>query len=148
MLLFSPTCSFICTCFSRKRKEACLIINIRGQFNSLYIASISWFGATFILGLRWSSQISERPSWLRSYGGWISNYLYNQCLSSLTLWRGVPGTTLCDKVCQWLATGRWVSPGTPIPSTRKTDCHDITEILFKVAWNTITIKPINLVVML
>jgi hypothetical protein len=36
-------------------------------------------------------------------------------------------TTLCDKVCQWLATGRWFSPGPPISSTNKTDCHDITE---------------------
>jgi hypothetical protein len=25
-------------------------------------------------------------------------------------WRGVLYTTLCDKVCQWLATGRWFSP--------------------------------------
>ena len=23
-------------------------------------------------------------------------------------------TTLCDKVCQWLARGRWFSPGSPI----------------------------------
>ena len=34
-----------------------------------------------------------------------------------------------DKVCQSLATGRWLSPGTPVSSTNKTDCHDITEIL-------------------
>jgi hypothetical protein len=44
---------------------------------------------------------------------------------------------LCDKVCQWLATGWWFSLGTPISSTNKTDCHDITEILLKVALNTI-----------
>jgi len=42
---------------------------------------------------------------------------------------------LCDKVCQWLATGRWFSPGTPVSSTNKTDRHDITEILLKVALN-------------
>ena len=29
-------------------------------------------------------------------------------------------TTLCDKVCQWLAEGRWFSPGTPVSSTNKT----------------------------
>jgi hypothetical protein len=29
--------------------------------------------------------------------------------------------TICDKVCQWSATGRWLSPGTPISSTNKTD---------------------------
>ena len=44
-------------------------------------------------------------------------------------------TTLCDKVCQLLATGRRFSP---VSSTNKTDCHDITEILLKVALNIIT----------
>ena len=34
-------------------------------------------------------------------------------------------------------TGRWFSPGTLVSSTNKTDCHDITEIFFKVALNTI-----------
>ena len=48
-------------------------------------------------------------------------------------------TTLCDKVCQWLAAGRWFSLGTPVSSTNKTDRHDITEILLKVALNTITL---------
>jgi hypothetical protein len=41
-------------------------------------------------------------------------------------------TTLCDKVCQWLAAGQWFSLGTPVSSTNKTDCHDIVEILLKV----------------
>jgi hypothetical protein len=53
--------------------------------------------------------------------------------------RGVFDTTLCDKVCQWLATGRWFSLGTPVYSTNKTDRHDITEMLLKVA--LIIIKP-------
>ena len=52
-------------------------------------------------------------------------------------WRGVLDTTLCDKVCQWLATGWWFSPGNPVSSTNKTDCHNITEILLKVALSTI-----------
>jgi hypothetical protein len=51
--------------------------------------------------------------------------------------QGVLDTTLCDKVCQWLATDQWFSPGTPVSSNSKTDCHDITEILLKVALNTI-----------
>ena len=49
-------------------------------------------------------------------------------------------TTLCEKVCQWLATGQWFSPspGTPpVSSTNKADHHNITEILLKVALNTI-----------
>ena len=45
--------------------------------------------------------------------------------------------TLCVKVCQWLATGRLFSPGHLVSSTNKTDRHDITEILLKVALNTI-----------
>jgi hypothetical protein len=34
-------------------------------------------------------------------------------------------------------TGRWLSPGPPVSSTNKTDHHDLTEILLKVALNTI-----------
>jgi hypothetical protein len=41
--------------------------------------------------------------------------------------------TASDKVYQLLAQGRWFSPGTPASSTTKTGCHDITEILLKVA---------------
>ena len=33
------------------------------------------------------------------------------------------------KACQWLASGRWFSLGTPVSSTNKTEHHDITEIL-------------------
>jgi hypothetical protein len=61
---------------------------------------------------------------------WIYKYLYCLCLSP-----GIIDTTLCDKVCQWLATGPMVS------SINKTDRHDITEILLKVALNTITPEP-------
>ena len=79
--------------------------------------------------------------WSLSYGSWIYNYLCNQCLSPLTLWDRISirarCTTLCDKVCQWLATGPWFSPGPPVSSTNKTDRNDITEILLKVALNTI-----------
>jgi hypothetical protein len=39
------------------------------------------------------------------------------------------------------------SPGTQVFSTILTDCHDIAEILLKVALNTITHKP-NLIVTL
>jgi hypothetical protein len=33
-------------------------------------------------------------------------------------------------------TGRWFSPDPPVSSINKTDCHDIIEILLKVALNT------------
>jgi hypothetical protein len=61
------------------------------------------------------------------------------CLSPLKLWvripfrQGVLDTTLCDKVCQWLATGHWFSASTLVSSTNETDSHDITEVLLKVA---------------
>ena len=47
--------------------------------------------------------------------------------------------TLCHKVCQRLATVQWFSSGTPVSSTNKTDRDDITEILLKVAFSTITL---------
>ena len=58
----------------------------------------------------------------------ISAY-HQQCCQFKTLsWRDVLDTILCDKVCQWLVTGVWFSPGTPVSSTNKTDRYDITEI--------------------
>jgi hypothetical protein len=66
----------------------------------------------------------------------------NQCPSPLTLWvgillrRGVLDITLCGKVGQWLAKGRSFSPTS---SVNKIDRHDITEILLRVALNTITL---------
>ena len=46
----------------------------------------------------------------------------------ISLRQGVLNTTFCDKVCHF---------------TNKTDRHEITEILLKVALNTITPKPIR-----
>ena len=92
-----------------------------------------------------SSKYMQEPSWSWSYGSCIYNYLFNQCLSPLTLWVRIPlmarcmilsDTILCDNVCQWLATGWGFSP---VSSTDKTDRHDTTEILLKVALNTITL---------
>jgi hypothetical protein len=69
--------------------------------------------------------LSVCRSWPWSYGSWIYNYLCNQCLSLLTLWVRISirarCTTLCDKVCQWLATDQWLSSGPPVFSTNKTD---------------------------
>ena len=86
-------------------------------------------------------QENRRPSWPWSYGSWIYNYLWNQCLSPLLLWVRISirarCTTLCDKVCQWFVTGRQFSPGPPAFSINKADRHDIAEILLKVTLNTI-----------
>ena len=44
---------------------------------------------------------------------------------------------------QLLAAGQWFSSGPPISPTNNTDCHDITELLVKVALNTITSNQAN-----
>ena len=64
------------------------------------------------------------PSWSWSSGSWIYNFLCNQYLSPLKLWVRTP------------STGRWFSLDTRVSSTNRTDHHDITEILLKVALNT------------
>ena len=84
-----------------------------------------------------------------SYGSWMHNNLCNQSLSPLKLWvrilliSGVLDTTFYDQVCQWFATGRRFYPGTLVSSTNKTDRHDLTEILLKVALNTINLNLFN-----
>ena len=89
--------------------------------------------------------LSKESTWPWSYSGWIYNYLCSQCLPPLKLWVRIPlsrrvlDTTLCDKVCQWLATGRWFSQGTLVSFANKTDFQNITEISLKVALNTITL---------
>jgi hypothetical protein len=65
----------------------------------------------------------------------ISAYHHYRCGFESCSWQSVVDTTFCDKVCQ----RQWFSPGTPVSSTNKTDCHDITEILLKVALNIITL---------
>jgi hypothetical protein len=51
----------------------------------------------------------------------------------------LPGVIfIYHSVCQWLTSGRWFPPGPLVSSTNKTDRHDITEILLKVALNTIS----------
>jgi hypothetical protein len=59
----------------------------------------------------------------------------------ITLRGGVLDTTLCDKVCQWLSTGLWFSS---VSSSNKTDLCTKTDILLKVALNTITLTLIFL----
>ena len=104
----------------------------------------------FFLNFLGKLPILEGPSWWWSYASWIYNYLCDQYISSTTLCvrirfrRDVLDTTLYEKVFQWLAAGRWFFPGTPVSSTNKTDRHEITKILLKVALNTITIAYFRL----
>ena len=69
----------------------------------------------------------------------ISAYHRLSCEFESSSWRGVLDTTLCDKICLWLAADRWFSTGTQVSSTNTTVCHDITEILLKVVLNTLTL---------
>jgi hypothetical protein len=55
----------------------------------------------------------------------------------LKSWQGIPNTILYDKVCQWQVGG--FLRVLRVSSTNKTDRHDKTEILLKVALNTITL---------
>jgi hypothetical protein len=43
------------------------------------------------------SHIFWGPSWSCSYGGWIYNYLCNQCLSPLKLWVRTPFIARCTR---------------------------------------------------
>jgi hypothetical protein len=112
----------------------CLFDGVWRHFQQYFccIISVSFIG--------WVNRRTRRkPPW--SFGSWIYNYLCNQYLSPLMLRVRISikarCTKWCDKVCQCLVTGRWFSPGPPVSSTNKTDRYDTTEILLKVASNTI-----------
>ena len=103
-----------------------LSCDIHGKISTYKCSLALTYFFYFVILLNW-------PSWPWSYGSWIYNYPCNQCLSPLSLmlwvWISIRAkcTALCDKVCQWLATGQWFSPGTPVSSTNTTDRHDIVE---------------------
>ena len=67
----------------------------------------------------------------------LSAYHHWSCQFEFRSWRGVLDTTLCEKVCQWLAVGGLFFSEY---SANKTDLHD-TEILLKVTLSTITLTP-------
>ena len=69
----------------------------------------------------------------------FSAYHHKSCEFEPCSWRGMLDTTLCDSLSV-TATGQWFSPGTAVSDTNKTDRHDITEILLKVALNTINLN--------
>jgi hypothetical protein len=69
-------------------------------------------------------QVETSRSW--SYGSLIYNYKCTCAISAYyhkswesesNSWQVVLDTTLCDKVCQWFATGLWFSPGTPVSAS-------------------------------
>jgi hypothetical protein len=70
----------------------------------------------------------------------ISAYHHWSCVFKSCSLPGVLNTIFFDEACQWLGTSQWFSP---VFSTNKTDHHDITEILSKVALKTITLTHIK-----
>jgi hypothetical protein len=68
----------------------------------------------------------------------ISAYHYLSCEFESRSLQGILATALCDKACQWLATVQWFSP---VSFINKTNCHVITEILWKVILKTISLTP-------
>jgi hypothetical protein len=68
------------------------------------VKDISFEFDAFCIKLKINRLFGKQGStWPWSYGSWIYNYLYNQCLSPLTLWVRIPlrrdvlDTTLCDQ---------------------------------------------------
>ena len=124
-------------------------LNLSNRHNVLYWIDTSvkqnkyWWVFIYCVSSK-VHQIIRWLSWSWLYGSWIYNYLCNQYPSPLMLWvwipfrRDVPNASLCDKVCQWPAASWWFSS---VSSINKTDRHDITEILLKVALNTIANEP-------
>jgi hypothetical protein len=66
-----------------------------------------------------------------SFGNWIYKYLLYLYILPLSLWIRIPLVTMSTRY-------------NIISSTNKTDRHDITEILLKEVFNTITVTPSNI----
>ena len=122
--------------------------------SSSYIFSVQYYQCfwSLILPMFLKSNITRGSDGSMSEGVGLPNNSYNPITN--TAWvrarlcklqkRCTRLAAASDKVYQLLAHGRWFSPGTPAPSTTKTGCYDIVEILLKVALNTINqIKSIN-----
>jgi hypothetical protein len=85
-----------------------------------WLATDLWF--SLYNNMWWSLSVTFDGSVVFSIQHYVMKFV-----SDLRQVGGFLYTTLCDEVCQWLATGRWFSPGILVCSTNKTECHDITE---------------------
>jgi hypothetical protein len=84
----------------------------------------------------------------------VTDKLYHapgRCIYSLSLmlWVQIPlrwgvlDTTLCDTVCQWLATGRWFSPSTLIPQRYNWNIVDLIWFIMCNAKTHTSLSPIR-----
>jgi len=109
------------------------------RFDNIFYIFMSLHMIDFMTILALSLTIRFTPSYgLRGKGcrgcdcmvvGFTTTYAisvvhHESCEFESRSWRDVLDATLCDKVCQWLAAGRWFSLGTPVSSINKTDHHD------------------------
>ena len=108
-------------------------VRITGIFreNHIPLTLSSTFWGTVVVGIVWK---------------FIYNYIIMQpvtittnIVSSNPTHGKVNSIQHCYKVCQWLATCRWLSFDSPVSSTNKTDSHDMAGILLKMVLNTITL---------
>ena len=121
----------------------------------IYVFGISWIW--YCYHLRWL----KRKIWSDQVANFITDYSSTPgavVVVMLDLWLPKQSVPITTKVVSsnpthgevysiqhyviklvTLATGQWFSPSTPVSSTNKIDHHNITEILLKVALNTITL---------
>ena len=136
-LLTDFVCLYIEDCSEFGNFVITLIYSLRNMQNIKYTKTIWYWGTNINESSLYATCIIQSLT-----DNWIINYkmvLPSACMHIFQRRKLFPAqarytrvdTTLCDKVCQWLATGRWFSPDTPVSSTNKTDSHDITEIWFK-----------------
>ena len=111
--------------FLTSEKNICALILVSKRCLAVMVILDFQYKNTIFIEGRVRYIVPQGPSLPWSYGSWIYNYQCNQCLSPLMLWVRISirarCTTLYDKICQRLATGRWFSPGPPVSSTNKTD---------------------------
>jgi hypothetical protein len=119
---FITTCIFWKSHWKNVNPTSCY-----NRYHFLHKNILSWWYALI-------AQVVVNPTTIRS---WPWQPL-NQHLPFSKVWtlqeHDNSFNTLKDKfwynvfVCQWLTTGRWFSPGTPVSFTNKNDHHDITEL--------------------
>ena len=86
----------------------------------LYIFTGKTFFLYMVITFYYYLQLPQNQSKLHNNTSEYMVYLNLYLKTPLMLWiwisfrRGELDTILCDKGCQWLATGRWFSPSTPI----------------------------------
>ena len=81
--------------------------------------------------------VGSSLSWSR--GSWFYNYLCNQCISSLMLWVRIPLMVRCIRYnIMWYSLSvAWGRTEVFSGCSKIADLHNITEIVLKVALNTI-----------